>query len=86
MSRDDNGWKPGPPPLDKPGRYDCVIVQDFRRSPTLARRLVIVTPLGSRKLDGGSTVGRDYFNRIGWHFPIPEPPAPPLSESSDAPK
>jgi hypothetical protein len=79
MSRDDDGWKPGPPPLDAYGRFDCVFLGDLRW-------LVEHTPEDGWTYDLGEPFKAGMLQQVRWHFPIPSPPAPPLSESSDAPK
>jgi hypothetical protein len=73
MSRDDDGWKPGPPPLDEPGRYDC-------RSVIGGCQACEVVD-GEAYFDGDFLNGRYYadertYANVAWHFPIPSPPAP----------
>lgn len=60
-----NGWKPGPPPLDTPGRYDLVLV---------GLRRVVEVKDGEYLDEQWEPMGRHWMTRCTMHYPIPDPP------------
>ena len=82
-------WKPGPPPLDKPGEYDTLVRTEKGEIIRIAFRVRIepdpdyyarngwpihdIVPYLVKRFDGGPSSTRP--DNILWHFgPIPSPP------------
>lgn len=67
-------WKPGPPPLDKPGRFDAVFTDGEQRAIRVMGANCVAVAGDSPGLD------LDLYNpsTVVSHFgPIPDPPLPP---------
>lgn len=66
-------WKPGPPPLDRPGRFDAVFDDGARRAVTVGMYAA------DGDVEGDRNTGTRFFYsaaRILWHLgPIPDPPS-----------
>ena len=75
-------WKPGPPPLDRDGRYDCGIdCGGFCACEVIGGAVYFddqYEPYTAKKISD-----MDRWADVVMHFPIPDPPLP--GEQSDAP-